>query len=802
MTNPHPADRLRILAVDDDPNALHALAQALQHEAELLVATNGRDALRLAYSQPPPALILLDVMLPDMDGYEICKRLKADAATAVMPIIFITAQDGMGSEETGLVLGAVDYITKPFYPPIVRARVRNHLARVRAETTARTLANRLQSITHTAMDAIIGIDHHGQVNFWNPAATALFGYREDEARAWPLHDLITPERLRAQADAGFRRFLQSGDGPLIGNVYETVALSKEGEEFPVELSLSGYQSQGQWNAVGIVRDIRDRKAHEAALLAAKHAAEEATAAKSRFLSVISHEMRAPLQGIIGMAELLATSDLRPEAERFAQTICTSGDALHRLISDILDFSKIEAGRLRLETMDFDLHQVIDEWTAGMAVQAANKGLEFTVVMGPKLPRSWRGDWHRLRQILTNLASNAIKFTHHGGVHLHVSVDAHGSESTVPGNSSLHIQVRDSGIGIPADKLDGLFEEFVQVDASTSRRYGGTGLGLAISRQLARLMGGDITVSSILGSGTNFQVRVSLAVRQWDAPMPVSVPLAAQPSIALIGLPEEEAKGLKAWCDDWEIPVYLTSNLHVEASSDWLGEVGQRAISLAVVGRGLFHGFDGRAQGSVVWPAQWGPRILSSPHGSMALDKQLSDWGCSREHHGPVLPLHLVRWLDTLADQANGGELVACRSNSGPMLRMPSGAPPRILVVDDNPVGQMVVKSLLEKVGCDCVVATNGETALQLGESESFDLVLMDCQMPGMDGYEATRQWRAYERALPHYQHTPIVAITGNSLDVEIAACQAAGMDEVLLKPCTLQDLLDCLSEQLPSLKQV
>ncbi|TVR07602.1 MAG: response regulator [Planctomycetota bacterium] len=783
--------RHRILAVDDDPNALHVLAQCLSQELEILVATTAREALRLAHAQPQPDLVLLDVMLPDMDGYELCKRLKSDAATSHLPVLFITAQDGVGSEETGLAMGAVDYITKPFYPPIVRARVRNQLARVRAEQDVRNLLKRLHSITHTAMDPIIGIDAHGFVNFWNPAATATFGYSEDEAKAWPLHDLITPEHLRAQANAGFAGFLETGSGPLIGQTYEMSALNKAGDEFPVELSLSAYRHGREWNAVGIVRDIRERKAQEDALRAAKAAAEEANAAKSRFLSMISHEMRSPLQGIMGMAELLHQQQgLEPSAQRYADAIVSSAGSLHHLICDLLDMAKVEAGKMELSPFDFDLYQGIDHWVGGLAVQASDKDLDFTIDLAPNLPRHWQGDWHRLRQILTNICGNALKFTQQGSIKLSLRTEA------IPDSQEerrLICQITDSGIGIPTEKIPTLFDEFVQVDASTSRHYGGTGLGLAISRQLARLMGGDVTVSSVPGSGSCFTLSVVMACRHDAIPAPHA---AVELPVVLVGVPAEHADPIANWLRSWNIPVIRLSPAAVPSDqSGWLGTNLPEMVAGAIVCRKVLS----QAHGCIAWPESWGPRVALSPIGTLDAGEQLSAWGCLSERCEPLLPHQLSALCDEYFTQGSGITEITPASAHLRGLSIDQTRPPHVLVVDDNAVGQMVVKSLLEKVGCICDGASNGMKALDALKSERYDAVFMDCQMPGLDGYETTRRWRAHETEHGHIHHLPIIAITGNSLDVEIANCHHAGMDEVLLKPCSLQDLIEALEQSVHGL---
>jgi PAS domain S-box-containing protein len=437
-------------------------------------------------------------------------------------------------------------------------------SRRQAEERIRNQEARLRAITESAQDAIVMIDPRGNISFWNPGAEAAFGYSEPEVMGRNMHQLLAPARYHEAHHRSFGEFQATGQGNALGQILELTALHKDGREIDVELSLSAFHQEDGWHAVGIMRDIRERKqaakklqeyAHrmeesnlelDAALLQAR----QATQAKSEFLANMSHEIRTPMNGVIGMVGLLLDTELNETQRRYAQTAQSSGEALLSLINDILDFSKIESGKLDMDNVEFQLRALLDDFTTMMAFKAEEKGLEFICFADPDVPDGLRGDPGRLRQILTNLAGNAVKFTERGEVVVRVQ-KAEGGRRKAEGNAgilecrdagidtvvggkregggerhevghayaeaashkpqttTLLFTIRDTGIGIPADKVGSLFQSFSQVDASVTRRFGGTGLGLAISRQLAGLMGGEIGVDSQEGQGSTFWFSVRM-----------------------------------------------------------------------------------------------------------------------------------------------------------------------------------------------------------------------------------------------------------------------------------------------------
>ncbi len=404
--------------------------------------------------------------------------------------------------------------------------IRDISDRREAEIAVRDSEEKLRAVTSAANDAIVMLDDVGQVVFWNHAAEVLFGYTSDEMIGSNMHALLVREPQLGEYREAFPAWRDTGLGRAIGRSIQMPAFAKGGRELTIELSLSSVKVKDKWSSIGIVRDVSERNHAELVLLEAKASAETASrglaqanaelekavwiaqqmadravragAAKGEFLAHMSHEVRTPLNAVIGMTGLLLDTTLEPEQREFAEVIRTSSNALLSIVNDILDFSKIDAGKLELEAIDFDLPAAVEDTVGMFDIKAKDKGLRLTREIGPEVPAFIRGDPGRLGQVLLNLIGNAIKFTAEGGVSLRVSLDSQDAE-----RATVRFEVTDSGIGIPENRLAGLFQSFSQVDASITRRFGGTGLGLAITKRLVELMGGRIGVESVLGKGTTF-----------------------------------------------------------------------------------------------------------------------------------------------------------------------------------------------------------------------------------------------------------------------------------------------------------
>ncbi len=744
-------------------------------------------------------------------------------------------------------------------------------------------------ITSVARDGIIVIDAKGEVQFWNPAAERILGFEASEIVGCDLHQVIVPQRyLQAHRDA-FPAFLKSGSGNAIGATLELEAVRKDGVEIPIELSLSSLSIDGDWWAVGILRDISKRKEdqirlEEAAtemktilktvgaavfsvddqrritsinreftqitgfeaedvvgrncsvfalspcteccqlfecgeggdqifhtpcsirtkegrelkilknagvrtdasgrviggiesfidvtsLVEAREAAEAAARSKTEFLATMSHEIRTPMNAVIGMTGLLLDSDLTEHQKEQLEIVQSSGEVLMAIINDILDLSKLEAGKVELERLDFDLRSCVSDVADLVAQKAYDKGLELVVQVDPEVFPRWFGDPGRLRQILVNLATNAVKFTDTGEVVIGVRAERIGG-----GLEGLRFEVKDTGIGIPEDKRDRLFRSFSQADASTTREFGGTGLGLAISALLVEAMGGTIGFESEPNVGSVFWFTVPLPPGE-SAPQQISLQTGLKGIRVLVV--DDNPVNLSVLCGHLE----LWGCRYRTASS------GDHALSVLADDSDFdiaildFHmpGMDGGELARRIRERQYLDTIslvllTSMPEKAQA--QEMFDSGFAAYLTKPVRHSSLY---ETLVSIMTRGDLPEAGREFEPKAAVNAALQKevRILVAEDNVVNQKVAAQILEKLGYGCEIVSDGRQAVEAVERSHFDIVLMDCQMPVMDGYEATRRIRSLEG---DPQKTAILALTADVVEGERERCLAAGMDDFLSKP--------------------
>ena len=658
----------------------------------------------------------------------------------------------------GWYLARLDILVASTFLVVTLIIETNRLARLSA-----TSERRFRGIVDGVADALIVVDASGAVASMNPAAALLFGHDPRDVAGTPIARMIP--------DYGA---LDAPDGSTL----HTLGQDAEGRTFPIELRRSREATAELGESIIIVRDVSERKSAEDAVRAAHDRAIEAAEVKSQFLATMSHEIRTPINAVVGMAELLLQTPLDEEGREYAVVVRDSAESLLAIVNDILDFSKIEAGRMELDEAPFAPVVAIENATDILAAAARKKGLSLATYVAQDVPRRVLGDADRLRQVLLNLVGNAVKFTAQGSVTVRAVVERTDGDYTV-----LRFAITDTGPGIAPEVAERLFEPFRQADQTTRRRFGGTGLGLSISRRLVELMGGRIGFDSAPGRGSTFWFTVRFLRVSEDAP--------AERGDALRGarvlIIDEDAvtrQVVDQYLMSWGAVASSTANAAHAFELAKAASVRQNPFDVVVVDRqagGDGVAFVARLRGEPALSSV--PVVLLSGGDEPTARADLRARGFAAVVRKPIRQSTL-----------HGAIVGAIRGTSGilaePEAVLPEAAAAasalarnvRVLIAEDNPVNRKLALQQLKKLGYTAEAVEDGRLAVEAVAAGNFDMVLMDVQMPELDGYEATREIRASGSRIP------IVAMTANALEGDREVCISAGMDDYLAKPVQLAAL--------------
>lgn len=680
---------------------------------------------------------------------------------------------------------------------------------------------KFNTLVNTLVDGVININRDGMIQYVNPATEKLFGYQAVELIGESL-DILMPDGMRQRHHEYMERHLLSNQPNKLHSIREVEGVRKDGSRFELALSVGQFELDGEIYFTGILRDVTESKRMSMQLQLAKESAERSSRelananielensvemanelaikaarserTKSEFLANMSHEIRTPLNAVMGMTQLLLETDLNHDQRELAQVINRAGETLISLVNDILDLSKIDAGKVELEQIDFDLHQVLGDVLSMVAERLASKHLACCLQLHPDVPAKITGDPTRLSQVLLNLLSNAVKFTEKGQIVLGVHL--------VPAREDLPVMLRfsvqDSGIGIDPMTASRLFEEFTQADGSTTRQYGGTGLGLAISRKLVKMMKGQISADGQIGHGSTFSFEIPLhaaavqpqtwqtRLNKWNGR---SILVINTNDVVRMTLKDQlQAMGLRA--------TLAADSDHALDVVHKMAQISQPYSAILIdrdiddeSGYELIRQIRQVSQiqdTAVIYTCHFGKRPDMNKCSELQIDKILIH---------PVSPVLLADAMHSCFGEQDRMKLSQTQKAN---MKQDSQAdvsevsedtagdqPLKLLLVEDNKVNQMVCLRILSRMELSADLACNGLEALEKVENEKYDIILMDCQMPVMDGFEATGKLR--EMKGPKSQ-IPVIAITANALTGDRQKCLQAGMSDYLSKPIKIDEL--------------
>jgi polar amino acid transport system substrate-binding protein len=830
-------DRVPILAVDDRAENLLALEAILTDPLLRLVnARSGQEALKHLLHEEF-AVILMDASMPVMDGFETARTIRSRAKTRSTPIIFVTAthKDSLSASK-GYDIGAVDYIFKPVVPEVLRAKVfvfaelfrktkeirrqAEELSTYKVELEQRldqlaSLNEELQRLSRTAEEArdqaqaasqfqslvvesvpngIIMVDQAGKIVLVNAQTEKMFQYTREELLGRQI-EMLVPSRFREKHPEHLENFNANPSVRMMGTGRDLYAVRKDGSELPIEIGLTPIKTETGQHVLASVIDITERKKAEEGLRIARDQAQAASQFKSEFVANVSHEIRTPMNAIIGMCNLLMKTSLNDTQRDYGLSIKEASNALLNIINDILDLSKIEAGKLELEIKDFDPVQLVESICDLLVGQSRAKEISLVSFIEPTMPARLRGDPDRLRQVLLNLLNNAIKFSEKDEVVVRATIEAEEGNTV-----QVLFSVDDSGIGLSEADCQRLFQPFMQADASISRKYGGTGLGLSICKSLVALMGGTIGVKSEKGKGSTFWCKVPLEKRSAAPVMTIKEGLKNM-RVLIVDEQQHAREMLHDYVVSWSMRSGVASSSREALKMMRQAHLEGNPFTLAIIDL-VMPDMNGAELAKEI---QLDPAIsttkmmLVTAFDAPGLGREAIETGFQAYLTKPVRQSQLFNCITNIL---YGTTPVIGKSDTDHAVPASGGSQLRnelILIAEDHPMNQQVATLYMSELGFMSHVVNNGQEAIEALSRHQYSLVLMDCQMPVLDGLAAAKAIRKNEALTGH--HIPLIAMTANAMKEDREKCMAAGMDDYISKPVDPEELKVIIERWVPASQQ-